>query len=276
MNLPVTVCIPVKNEEVNLPRCLDAIGDVFEEVVVVDSSSEDRTAEIVKKSQASYINFVWDGSFPKKRNWFLRNYDIKTGWVLFLDADEIISKGFIDELRKVIVKDEVVGCWLNYQNWFLDKELKYGDPFRKLAFFKRGAGEYEQFPEGSWSHLDMEVHEHPVLVGEVGEISHLIEHKDFRGMEHYIAKHSAYSDWEAERFVWLQKASYPEWSRLNERQAFKYKNLDKWWLAPVYFFVSYVIKLGVLDGSVGLKFAVRKFRYFTDIRMKIKDRRISE
>ena len=52
----------------------------------------------------------------------------------------------------------------------MGKKLQGGDPFRKLALFRAGAGEYEKIEEDNWSHLDMEVHEHPVLEGTVGEI----------------------------------------------------------------------------------------------------------
>ena len=49
---------------------------------------------------------------------------------------------------------------------------------RKLALFRIGCGEYEQFPEEKWSRLDMEVHEHPVLNGTTGEIRTRLRHHD--------------------------------------------------------------------------------------------------
>ena len=86
--LNITVVIPVRNEEKNLPSCLKALGSDFTEIVVVDSVSSDRTREIASAAGAVVLDFVWDGKFPKKRNWALRNYRFKTPWVLFLDADE--------------------------------------------------------------------------------------------------------------------------------------------------------------------------------------------
>ena len=92
--LPVTVVIPVRNEERNLPGCLRALGKDFSEIVVVDSGSTDRTREIAEDGGAVVLDFNWDGKFPKKRNWALRHHEFQTPWVLFLDADEQVTPDF--------------------------------------------------------------------------------------------------------------------------------------------------------------------------------------
>lgn len=267
--LPVTVIIPVRNEEKNLPSCLEAVGKEFAEVVVVDSGSTDRTREIAKEAGAHVLDFVWDGKFPKKRNWALRNYKFKTPWVLFLDADEHVTPEFVHELSKTLWDTSHVGFWISLTNWFMGSPLRKGDVFHKLAMFRIGAGEYEYFPEDNWSQLDMEVHEHPILHGSVGEIRARLEHHDYRGMKHYIAKHNEYSSWEANRFAWLKNAGPEEWAKLNSRQRFKYRNLDKCWLGWAYWFVAYVFKMGFLDGRAGWTFNRLKCRYFDEIRLKI-------
>jgi glycosyltransferase involved in cell wall biosynthesis len=267
--LSITVVIPVRNEEKNLPSCLKALDGAFTEIVIVDSGSTDRTREIAHESGAKVLDFVWDGKFPKKRNWTLRNYEFKTPWVLFLDADEKVTPEFVDELRSVLEDTTHAGFWISFTNWFMGQPLRHGDTFRKLAMFRVGTGEYECFPEDSWSHLDMEVHEHPVLEGSIGDIRARLEHHDFRGMEHYMAKHNEYANWEANRFHWLQSASPKEWGKLNQRQRFKYRNLDKWWLGWLYWVVAYVLKKGFLDGSAGWTFNQLKRRYFSEIRKKI-------
>lgn len=106
MKLPITVVIPAKNEASNLPRCLKALDDSFEDVVVVDSGSTDQTQEIARSFQAGVLDFQWDGKFPKKRNWVLRNYGFKTPWVLFLDADECVTPTFIQELSNRLPNSE--------------------------------------------------------------------------------------------------------------------------------------------------------------------------
>ena len=242
-------------------------------ILVVDSGSTDETKQIAHELGAEVLNFEWDGKFPKKRNWILRNYDFKTEWVLFLDADEFINDAFIAEVQGAISTTDKVGFWLNFENYFMGKKLRGGDPFRKLALFKIGAGEYEQIDENNWSQLDMEVHEHPVLEGEVGEIKTPIEHNDFRGLKHYIDKHNEYSSWEAKRYLRLanKKEGNASWDRLTDRQKKKYQNLDKWWFAPAYFITSYFLKRGFIDGTIGFHFALMKAIYFYQIRLKIKE-----
>lgn len=275
-SLPITVCIPVRNEEKNLPSCLEALGGAFAEMVVIDSGSSDRTRAIAEAAGAVVLDFEWNGCFPKKRNWALRQHEFQTPWVLFLDADERVTPSFLEELSVILEKTTHDGFWVSYNNWFMGKPLRHGDTFRKLGLFRIGSGEYERFPEDSWSHLDMEVHEHPVLEGTVGEIKAKLEHYDYRGLKHYLAKHNEYSTWEANRFAWLSEAGSEEWGKLNRRQCFKYRNLDQWWLGWVYWGVSYLLKKGFLDGRAGWVFARLKCRYFDEIRLKIMEIRDKE
>lgn len=273
MALPVTVCIPVRDEARNLPACLASLAGAFGEIVVVDSGSNDRTRLIAEEAGAVILDFKWDGTFPKKRNWALRNHEWKTPWVLFLDADERVTPAFVEELRGVLPTTDKAGFWISFTDWFMGKPLNHGDVFCKLALFRIGAGEYERFPEQWWSDLDMEVHEHPVLEGPIGEIKARLEHHDYRGLHSYIWRHNEYSTWEANRFMWLSSAGPEEWDKLIPRQRFKYRHLDKWWFSPLYFMIGYFLKGGLLDGATGLRFALMKLRYFTDMRLKIAEAR---
>ena len=266
--LPITVCIPVRNEERNLPRCLEALG-AFQDILVVDSGSTDATAAIARSHGARVAQFSWDGRFPKKRNWVLRQNLVRHPWVLFLDADEIITPSVVDELRQTLPATRHSGFWLSFTNWFMGRPLRHGDVMRKLALFRVGAGEYERFPEDSWSTLDMEVHEHPVLSGSIGEISSRLEHHDHRDLHAYIARHNEYSTWEARRHEWLHQADPEAWSSLNARQQFKYRHLNAFWLPWVYWAASLFFKRGFLDGSAGWRLAGMKRRYFQEIRLKI-------
>src|SRR5262249_53010059 len=151
--------VPVRNEAENLPRCLEKLND-FEEVVVIDSASTDNSAQIARDFGATVLDFRWNGQFPKKRNWCLRNHRFRTEWVLFLDADEVVTPKFIDELRRVTADSGYNGYWVTYHNYFMGRLLRHGDKFRKLPLVRLGRGEFEQIDEHSWSNLDMEVHEH--------------------------------------------------------------------------------------------------------------------
>jgi glycosyltransferase involved in cell wall biosynthesis len=265
--IPVTVVIPVRNEEENLPACLVKLG-CFTEILVVDSCSTDRSREIAEASGAKVINFDWQRGFPKKRNWVLLNYNFVSPWVLFLDADEHLTDAFLREMRARISKDNYVGYWLNYRNHFLGRVLKYGVPQRKLALFRVGAGLYERIDDARWSELDMEVHEHPLLRGSIGEISEPINHLDFRGLHHFIDRHNSYSRWEANRFRQLSAAPKEE-LQLTQRQKMKYRYIGRWWFPIAYFVMTYIVRGGFLDGRAGLVYAVFKACYFLQIREKI-------
>jgi glycosyltransferase involved in cell wall biosynthesis len=267
--LPVTVVIPVLNEELNLPACLEALGDSFEKIIVVDSDSTDRTGEIAEQAGVQILQFHWDGAYPKKRNWTLENIDFQTKWVLFLDADERVTPAFIDELCCTLPDTPHVGFQVTFTNWFMGRPLHHGDLFRKLPLFRVGSGAYEKFPENGWSTLDMEIHEHPVLTGTVGKIRARIEHHDFRSMEHYLKKHDEYAAWEANRHQWLQTAGGDAWDTLTGRQRIKYRLLDKPGLGWIYFCAAYFFKLGFLDGRAGFELARSKRRYFNRVRRKI-------
>lgn len=267
--LPVTVAIPVRNEERNLAQCLPRLAR-FARVVAIDSGSTDRSREVAAAAGAEWIEFRWDGRFPKKRNWFLRTQRIGTPWILFLDADELVDDAFCDELARTLPGTQHAGFWLNFDNWFLGKRLRHGDANRKLALFRVGAGEYERIDEDRWSPLDMEVHEHPVLSGTTGEIRARIDHRDDRGYGHWLLKHDSYSSWEAHRAESLRAGGDAALAHLTPRQRRKYASLGAWWLPAAYFLQAYVVRRGFLDGYAGFAFALAKARYFRDIGVKIR------
>lgn len=264
--IPVTVVVPVKNEEKNLPQCLSLLKD-FSEVIVVDSHSTDRTPQIVQEYGCRLIDFTWNGQFPKKRNWVLRNVELKNTWVLFLDADESVTNDFVVCLRRMIENTDCNGFWIYYIDHFMGGQLKHGVKMRKLALFRKDKGEYEYIDEHAWSHLDMEIHEHPIIEGKIGKFPVPLIHNDYQGLEHYIAKHNAYSTWEVHRFFQLTRSEIP----LTFRQKVKYFLLDSWILAPLYFIYAYFLRLGILDGRAGLLFSIYKMQYFFIIKSKINE-----
>lgn len=268
--IPISVVVPVKNEEVNLARCLSRLTR-FDEVIVVDSASTDGTPRIACQYGATLINFEWNGRYPKKRNWVLLNYQLASDWVLFLDADETIDDAFATAADRAIRSTKYAGYWLNYTNYFLSRPLKHGLPQRKLALFKVGAGLYERIEEDRWSGLDMEIHEHPIIAGPVGEIKERIDHNDDRGIAKFIDRHRDYALWEARRTCLLNVANRDVWAKLTERQRFKYSHIDKWWYPWFYFLYTYAMKAGFLDGRAGFIYAFYKAWYFLTIRLLIRE-----
>lgn len=267
----LTVAIPVLNEERNLEACIKSIGNNFaKKIVIIDSGSNDATIKIAQRYGVDVINFSWNGQFPKKRNWYLRNYCPTTKWILFLDADEYLTSQFKLEMGHAINHKSFDGYWLTYTRYFMGKKLKGGYPLKKLALFKVGSGEYEYIEEDNWSKLDMEIHEHPIINGNVGSIKSEIEHQDFKGIAHYLKKHDDYAAWEAKRFIKLTSGGVDK-KQLTYKQKIKYTLMKTPLLGILYFFISFIFLGGFLDGLVGLTFAIFKMSYFAQISCRIKE-----
>jgi len=96
----ISVCMIVKNEEKFLPRCLESIRNLVDEIIIVDTGSTDNTIQIAQSFGAKVYQHPWENDFAKHRNQSL-NY--ATGeWVLVLDADEVIPKKEIHKLRQAV------------------------------------------------------------------------------------------------------------------------------------------------------------------------------
>ena len=237
---------------------------------MIDSGSTDGTQQIARQFGARVVDFAWNGKYPKKRNWFLLNAPPKTPWVLFLDADELVDEAFCDALASAVADSNIQGYWLTYTNYFLGKPLRHGLGQRKLALFRVGRALYERIDEDSWSGLDMEIHEHPIVEGPVGEISTPIDHHDDRGIDKFVSRHREYALWEARRYRVLQEDK-DAWARFTRRQRFKYSHLARWWYPWFYFLFTYVVKGGFLDGGPGFHYAFYKTWYFQTIRLLIRE-----
>lgn len=259
----LTIIIPVYNEEKNLPLCLERIRDIKHKVIV-DSGSTDKTVEIAKSEGCDVLEFVWDGHFPKKRNWALRNYEVKTPWVMFLDADERITDGFKVELQSTLTNTTHDCFRIKLDNWFMGRMLKHGDPMQKTAIVRFGKGEYERIEESNWSNFPMELHEHIITNGTTGTIKTRIEHHDKRPLRNYYLKHCEFTDWEANRYL-----AITDWGKLTKRQRIKYSLIRSKLFPLAYWFVSYILKGGFLDGAPGFYFAMNKMAYFYQIQSKI-------
>ena len=70
--LPISVIVPVKNEAANMVRCLERL-QWADEIFVVDSQSDDDTVDISEQMGAKVVQFHFNGTYPKKKNWSLEN-----------------------------------------------------------------------------------------------------------------------------------------------------------------------------------------------------------
>jgi glycosyltransferase involved in cell wall biosynthesis/tetratricopeptide (TPR) repeat protein/predicted O-methyltransferase YrrM len=96
----ISLCLIVKNEEHNLPTCLESVADLVDEVVVVDTGSADATKEVARRYRARVFDFPWVDSFATARNESLRH---ATGdWVLWMDADDRLDDVNREKLRVLL------------------------------------------------------------------------------------------------------------------------------------------------------------------------------
>lgn len=96
----LSVCMIVKNEEKHIARCLKSLVPVADEIVVVDTGSEDRTPRIARVFGAKILQFPWTNDFSEARNYSLDH--ARGDWILVHDADEVISPRDHDRLRKIV------------------------------------------------------------------------------------------------------------------------------------------------------------------------------
>ncbi len=91
MKPKISLCMIVRNEEENLAGCLLPVKDSFDEIVVVDTGSQDKTVEIARRLGAKVHHFTWEDDFAQARNASLR---YATGdWIFWMDADDRLARG---------------------------------------------------------------------------------------------------------------------------------------------------------------------------------------
>jgi tetratricopeptide (TPR) repeat protein len=121
--LKLSLCMIVRDEEEMLPRCLAAVADAVDEIVIVDTGSKDRTIEIARSFGAQVIEREWTGSFAEARN---VSFDAATGdWLMYLDADEVLVAEDAGLLRELTGRTWREAFYLSETNY--TGELDAGD-----------------------------------------------------------------------------------------------------------------------------------------------------
>src|ERR1700722_4568972 len=257
MSVPVSVIIPTKNEEHNLARCIRSVSWAAE-IFVVDSQSEDQTAQIAESFGAKVVQFKYGGGWPKKKNWALDNLRFRTEWILFLDADEVLMLGGQQEIDSVIQsRSPIAGCWINRQFVFLGKRLRHSYyPNWNMRLFKHAVGRFERLVEGDTSSGDVEIHEHVVVNGRTRRLRTELEHHAFPSTESFIEKHNRYSNWEARFQLESRLSGIPvQNDQVDLRRTLKRLSHHLPLRPLLRFLYIYVWQRGFLDGREGYYFA---------------------
>ncbi len=190
MRRPVSVLIPTRNEEEMLPGCLESVA-FADEVVVLDSGSDDRTVELAEAAGARVLTRPFD-DHARQKNWGLER--LTHDWVLLLDADERVTPELRAEVESHLEREPTrVGYWIPRRNTFLGREIR-GCGWQRdkvLRFFDRRRGRYEE----------RAVHEEVSLDEPAGRLDAALLHHSCRDLSTWWRKTDRYSALGAEELA---------------------------------------------------------------------------
>ncbi|MCB1529510.1 MAG: glycosyltransferase family 2 protein [Rhodospirillales bacterium] len=259
--IPVSVLVTTLNEAKNLPRCLAALED-FDEVIVIDSGSRDGTVEAARSFGVGVIDYRWNGAYPKKRQDCLNRLNLKHDFIFFVDADEVVTKELAGEIRQLDFS--MAGYFVKGRYVWKGEPLRFGLKNNKLALFDRRKIEFPVVDDLDISGMgEMEGHYQPVLKeahrGEkTGQLRKSLLHYAYEDREGWEARHKRYAYWEAQM---IRRSAYPEDPSVF-RQGIKTLFRKMPLRAVTAFAHSYFLKIGFLDGAAGFEFARSRFMYY--------------
>ncbi|MBP2644563.1 MAG: glycosyl transferase family 2 [Firmicutes bacterium] len=134
MAATISLCMITLNEEKNLRRCLESVRGGVDEIIIVDTGSTDATCQIAREYGAVVQFYTWNDSFSDARNVSL---ELASGdWILFLDADEELSKDSVPVLRKIVEDPTVEGYFLTIMNYVGDEGSGNQSPDAVFRLFR--------------------------------------------------------------------------------------------------------------------------------------------
>lgn len=253
----LSAVVITRNEEKNIARCLDSLVDVADEILVVDSFSTDRTAEICKSRKVDFIRHRFEGHIEQK------NYALslaKTSCVLSLDADEALSGTLKQSILSVKNHWKYDGYSVNRLTYFCGRWIRHCGwyPDRKLRLWDKR--------KGRWGGVNP--HDH-VIMDKNSRVGHLrgdLLHYSYPSIKDHIAQIDTFSDIAA-------REAFQRGRRANVL-------LDICLNPTLTFFKKYFLKLGVFDGYEGyvisISTAYGKFLKYIKLRELEKRGEISE
>jgi glycosyltransferase involved in cell wall biosynthesis len=268
----ISVIILSQNEERDLPKCLDSLH-WCDDVHLVDSGSRDQTMAMARRFGAHVYEHPF-ASFGAQRNWALDHCDIKHPWILFLDADEVANGDFVKAMTQAVAETPAATagfycCWkLIYQ----DRWLKRCDSFPKWQFrlMRKGYARFTDFGHGQ-KEAEMKG---PIQYLPVPYDHHALS----KGIGPWLDRHNRYATLEA---VARLSASI-NWRNVfsshgsKRNQALKpiVSRVPGWPLMR--FFITYILRLGFLEGRPGFVYCANLAYYEFLIRIKMREKRLSE
>lgn len=251
-NLPtIAAVVLTRNEQDDLPACLESLAGLLSQIIVVDSYSTDRTVEIAQRYGCQVLSHPFH-NYATQFNWALRNITSTVDWVVRIDADEQLSHALRQEVRELLptLADDITGLLVPRRICFLGKHISHGDsyPIWLLRFFRNGVGVCED----TW------MDEHIVLSrGKTVKLKGDLIHHIPKTLSEWTHKHDSYAGRECKDIL---AGSETEHAVLASRQVILkrllkkriYLQLPPFFRAFAYWFYRYFLRLGFLDGPEGL------------------------
>lgn len=237
-HLSLSVVIITLNEEKRIGDCLASVRELTDDIIVVDSHSNDHTCTLASSGGARVYQRTWSG-YSEQKNF--GNIQARHPWILSLDADERVSAELARSLREEFARGPRCDAYsIRFENYFGDRRIRFGawNPEWHVRLFDRRKLE--------WNTDD--VHEGLCSEGDVrtGRLAGCIRHLTVDSAEQLAAKTERYSTLFATKARRLGRT--PRWSKV--------------WLNPGWRFVrDYIVRLGVLDGKAGAFIAWEAARY---------------
>ena len=251
---PISVLILTKNEEQDLPACLQSVS-WSDDIHVFDSFSTDRTAEIAAAHGAQVTQNRFAG-YSAQRNAALKSLDWKYPWLLILDADERVPASSAEAMARftAVAPPEISACRMRRRDYFLGTWLAHAQisPF------------YIRLVQPGQVHYEREINEVLKVEGEIQELDASFDHFPFsKGIKHWVDKHNLYSSMEAEHIVRTRRENIdfslkgaffaPDF---NQRRGYQ---KELFYRLPGRPFLKWVYMMAVrrafLDGAAGLTYA---------------------
>ena len=259
----------VLNEEVNIKPCLEAVKWA-DNIFILDSGSTDATLEIARE-YTDHIHTRRFDNYSTHINWALDNLPFENQWLLFVDADEVVTPEMAGEVRTVVAQDPpgIDAYWVKRRFMFLGKWLKYGGQYktRVIRLFRHANVRFQRL-----------VNQVPVYDGGDGFLENDLIHDDRKGFSALVDRHNKYSTFEATESL---KRLHPELLSAEElattvkddsavkRKKRLFERLPLVARPPARFFYMYILLLGFLDGVAGFVYAFFKMCYEFFICVKI-------
>ncbi|BDZ62703.1 hypothetical protein Lsed01_02509 [Demequina sediminis] len=268
--LPISIILFAKNEAETIGNTLSHLAS-FEDVIVIDSLSEDGTADIARAAGARVVDFDWNGEYPKKKQWSLLNGNPKHRWVLLLDADEYPTPEMLEELRELLpeLKSGKYGAYEMHLRYRWEGTfLKHGHRVTKRSLIDM---ERSYFPEVDDLYApgirEIELHFQPQTDAPIGMMRTRLVHDDRDPVTTWFARHNHYSDWEAH--LRMHPAARQD---LATKRTAKGQFWDRVPMKPLVFFTySYIARAGFLDGRAGFDYAFGLASYYWQIGVKVRE-----